>query len=112
MNVIIQSWHFRLTILVGIVAVAGCSESKHSPKSYTIVIEQMKFKPAVLTVEPGDSVTWVNKDLVTHNIVEQPDSSWRSPVLASGARWTMEAQKSSNYYCSIHVVMKGKIEVK
>lgn len=103
---------FRLVILVGIFLALGCKGSKHKPASHTVLIEQMKFQPADLTVEPGDSITWINKDLVTHNIVALPDSAWRSSILQSGASWTLVPKKSSDYYCSIHVVMKGKIEVK
>ena len=101
---------FRLAILVGLCF--ACKESRHVPVSHTVLIQGMKFQPALLTVEPGDSITWINKDLVTHNIVALPDSEWRSNVLVSGASWTLVPKKSSDYYCSVHVVMKGKIEVK
>jgi plastocyanin len=102
---------FRVAIIVGIVLVLGC-ESHYKPENHNVLIQQMKFQPAVVTVEPGDSITWVNKDIVTHNIVALPDSAWRSSVLPNGASWTLVPKRSSDYYCSIHVVMKGKIEVK
>jgi plastocyanin len=103
---------FRLAILVGLCFALSCKESHHAPVNHTVLIQGMKFQPGLITVELGDSITWINKDIVAHNIVALPDSAWRSNILPSGASWTLVPKKSSDYYCSIHVVMKGKIEVK
>ena len=83
-----------------------------STKAVTIVtIENMKFNPATITLKKGEKVTFINKDIVAHNATETKNS-WASPMLANGQSWTFAPKKTSNYYCTVHVVMKGKIIVK
>ena len=36
------------------------------PLTHYVVIEQMRFNPPTLTVQRGDRIQWVNKDLVAH----------------------------------------------
>ena len=79
---------------------------------HTVEIKQMKFVPAELSVEKGDTVVWVNNDITKHDVTEQQSHAWSSKEMAIGASWMMVADKSADYYCSIHVVMKGKLSVK
>ena len=37
---------------------------KTEPKVHTIEIKQMKFQPSELTVQKGDTVVWINQDIV------------------------------------------------
>ena len=92
---------------------ANCSSSpeKIIHKVYTIEIKQMKFQPAEITVEKGDTVIWINKDLVAHDVTELPDKSWSSSVLDPNKSWSYVVQQSADYFCSIHQIMKGKIIV-
>jgi plastocyanin len=83
-----------------------------TPRSYTIVISQMKFTPEDLTINRGDTVTWLNSDMVEHNITEAANKEWSSAGLLPGKKWSTVAQKSYDYYCSIHPVMKGKLQVR
>lgn len=82
------------------------------PKVHTVVIRQMKFSPAVLEVNKGDSIVFINKDLVSHDVTEASGKSWKSPALAPGDSWKKVVTKNSSYYCSFHPVMKGKVLVK
>ena len=79
--------------------------------THTVTIENMKFNPATITVNKGDKVTFINKDIVAHNATET-NKLWASPLLQNGQSWTYTPEKTSDYYCTVHVVMKGKIIVK
>lgn len=90
---------------------------KESPKSVDqksetkiVTIENMKFNPATITVKKGDKITFINNDIVAHNATEK-NNLWASPLLANGKSWTFSPDKTSDYYCTVHVVMKGKIIV-
>lgn len=85
---------------------------KTQHKVYTVEIKEMKFQPAELTVQKGDTVVWINRDMVAHDVTEQPDKTWASSPLAMGQSWSLVATQSADYYCSIHVIMKGKLVVK
>ena len=71
----------------------------------------MKFEPEVLAVRSGDTVTWINKDLVDHDVTEEKSKAWRSSPLKPGQKFSRVVKTNADYFCSIHVVMKGKLKV-
>lgn len=81
------------------------------PHYHTVEIKQMKFIPEELTVSKGDTVVWINKGITTHDVTELNNSSWTSSTIPVGASWSKVITQSDDYYCSIHVVMKGKLVV-
>lgn len=78
----------------------------------TIVITQMKFNPAELKVKKGDTIIWINKGLVSHDITEEGSKAFYSDTLKVGNSWKWVVTGSSSYQCSIHPTMKGKIILK
>lgn len=81
--------------------------SKHD----TVIIRGMKYIPDVIEVNKGDTVVFVNKDIVVHDVTEE-NKAWGSSQIPVGESWSMAATESVSYFCSIHVVMKGKVVVK
>lgn len=81
------------------------------PRVYTVEIRHMKFQSAELKVHKGDTVVFINRDFVTHDVTEESSKSLTSSPLPVGKSWSLAVAQSSNYYCSIHQVMKGKIVV-
>lgn len=79
---------------------------------HTVEIKLMKFNPQELTVSKGDTVVWVNNGITAHDVTAQPEPKWTSSSMPTGTSWQMIVNESSEYYCSIHVVMKGKLVVK
>ena len=78
---------------------------------HVVTIENMKFNPATISINKGDQVTFINKDIVGHNATEV-NKVWASPMLQTGQSWTFTPEKTSDYYCTVHLVMKGNIIVK
>lgn len=110
-----------ILVFVFFILLAGCGtpeeravsiEKQQGPKLVTILIQQMVFNPAELYINDGDTVMWVNKDMVTHNIMEEANKEWSSSPLASGQSWKLVVNKSADYFCSLHPVMNGKIILK
>lgn len=93
-------------------AAAKEKEVHHVAIGHTVVIQQMKFTPANLTVSEGDTVTWINRDIVDHNVTEEAKKEWTSSTLSPGKSWNMVVKKSAGYLCTIHPVMKGSLNVK
>ena len=100
-------------LLCSIFLVNSCwSETvKHILKVYTVEIKQMKFQPAELVVQKGDTVVWINNDIVAHDVTEESGKAWTSSLMPVGQSWSLVVTQSADYYCSIHLVMKGKLEV-
>jgi len=90
----------------------SCSGTKEKPRTYTVEIKDMKFVPDTIMVNKGDTVLWLNKDMVAHDVTEQASKAWSSSIIPAGQSWKMEVKDESDYYCSIHEVMKGKIYLK
>ena len=85
------------------------SAVRNTDTYHTIVIRQMEFSPAELRVNKGDTVAWINQDITEHDITELNEEKWSSSKLPAGTRWSMVVSEAADYYCSIHVVMKGKL---
>ena len=88
---------------------ASSTTSAH--KVYSIEIKDMKFDPGEITVHKGDTVVWINHDMVTHCVTEENTKAWTSSNIAAGNSWKMVVQSGADYFCAIHQVMKGKILV-
>lgn len=93
--------------------IADPSISKSESRSgvHTVEIMQMKFVPDVLNVHKGDTIVWINKDIVEHDVTDFIGKAWTSTRLPAGGSWKMAVTSSQSYFCSLHVVMKGKIIV-
>lgn len=110
---------FFKTQVLAIALIAGISSCTspggrkvaQGPREYIVEIAQMQFNPAKITVHAGDKVTFVNHDMVTHDVTEDPGKTWSSSQLPVNKSWSMTVSASSDYYCSLHPVMKGKIIV-
>lgn len=103
-----------MAILMLVVLFVGCAEgkpSKETHKTHVVEIRQMKFDPATLYIQKGDTVVWINKDIVQHDVTDENDPSWTSGPLNKEQEWSAVIDKDLNYFCSIHVVMKGTISI-
>lgn len=78
---------------------------------HTVIILNFEFKPNQLKVLAGDSITWINKDIVPHNIALPDNKTTLSPYLKSGEKFTTTANQSLSYICGLHPSMKGKINI-
>jgi plastocyanin len=89
-----------------------CGASRAKREHYHLVeICQMKFVPADLRIRSGDTVEWINRDITSHDVTEVPSKTWQSPALTPGQSWKNVMTSSAEYFCSIHIVMKGRVEV-
>ena len=77
-----------------------------------ITIENYKFTPNQISVTAGSTVTWLNQDPVSHNIVFDDQNA--SPLLEKGEQWSYKFDKpgSFRYYCHKHPLMIGNVEVR
>jgi amicyanin len=71
------------------------------------------FIPGEITVVPGTTVTWVNKEAMPHTVVDL-NKGFRSKIIAKDASFsfTFATAGDYDYLCSIHPNMKGKVIVK
>jgi plastocyanin len=83
-----------------------------SIQSHVIEIRNLEFTPKELTVAPGDTITWVNYDLVPHTVTAD-DESWDSDLLGSKEQWQTVIKENmyESYYCRYHPSMTAHIRI-
>ena len=79
---------------------------------HRVVIEGMAFTPKAVTVRPGDTITWVNKDMFVHNVTAAA-AGIRSGDLKPGQSWRHKIGQgdSFDYLCTLHPVMTGRVAI-
>lgn len=97
--------------VVGLTLLQGCSPTPEKPSAYTVEIKDMKFVPEDITVKKGDTITFINRDIVAHDVTEETSKLWSSGKMETGAVWKLVVKDTADYFCSIHTVMKGRIEL-
>jgi plastocyanin len=78
----------------------------------SVSIKDYAFRPATLTVNAGDTVTFVNNDDETHTATAN-DNTFDSGSLKEKASFSYTFAKPGTYtyHCKIHTTMKGTIVV-
>ncbi|WP_039795712.1 cupredoxin domain-containing protein [Nocardia araoensis] len=85
------------------------------PAAATVVVHDMKFSPAEVTVEVGDTVTWKFDDKVPHTVQGIGDKAMgiNSPIFDKGSwSYTFTTPGTYRYLCSLHPDMRGSVTVK
>ena len=83
----------------------------NTPTKHVVNIYQMKFVPKKIQVKKGDIIEWVNKDIVPHDVTEI-NKKWASKTLIKGDSFSKKITTNFDYFCSIHIVMKGSVSIK
>lgn len=95
----------------------GTNARGTEPAPDTVAIQLFQFKPAVLEVAPGTTVTWTNGDGIEHTVTAGiPDSAagdFGGTLPMRGSAWSRKFEKAGTYpyYCSRHTSMRGEIRV-
>jgi plastocyanin len=110
----------RRTIIASIGAVVATMLAKgatnralaNGPTRHRVVKTDFEFLPSVLTVRPGDLVTWVNMDIAPHTATAG-DKTWDTGRLNASQEETIEvkAEMAADYFCRFHPMMKGKLRI-
>ncbi|MCO6497337.1 MAG: hypothetical protein J5I50_06710 [Chitinophagaceae bacterium] len=82
------------------------------PQRDTVIIKLMAFNPDTLSVNVGDTIVWINQDIVAHDISHFPDRAWHSDTLNPKDVFVKVIDDSSSYFCSIHPTMRGLVTLK
>lgn len=83
-----------------------------TPPAAAVTIEEFAFVPGDLTIAPGTTVAWVNKDEAPHTIITD-DKTVRSGALDTGDAFSHQftTPGTYSYHCSLHPQMTGHIIV-
>ncbi len=78
-------------------------------RRHVVGIRGMAFHPAVLEVARGDTVVWVNQDIVPQTATAEPE--WDTRVLVQGKRGLVVPRQPGDlrYICTLHPTIQGTL---
>ena len=79
---------------------------------HVVEIRQLEFHPQELVVAPGDTVVWINRDLVPHT-ASADDATWDSETIDAKQEWQIIVSEGmgETYLCLHHPTMKGRLRI-
>ncbi|ABF40789.1 Plastocyanin-like protein [Candidatus Koribacter versatilis Ellin345] len=82
------------------------------PAQTTVTMREMRFSPAKLEINTGETVTWMNEDIFSHTVTAD-DGSFDSGLIAPGSTWqhSFANAGSVGYHCRPHPNMAATVLV-
>jgi plastocyanin len=82
------------------------------PGTNEVFIQGMAFNPGTITVAAGTTVTWTNKDAVSHTVTSTTNLFDSGSLGTNGTfSYTFATAGSYPYKCKIHTYMTGTVTV-
>lgn len=98
----------RLFAVIAIIVGAGLVPA-HADTIH-VVIDKLVFSPTEINARVGDTIEWVNKDILAHTATVRGD--WDVMIAANKpASVVLKNAGAVEYYCRFHPNMKGRIIV-
>jgi plastocyanin len=100
-------------VLLSGTAIAACARDPE-PQRHVVEIRGMAFHPEVLEVRRGDTVVWINQDIVPHSATATGKPGWNTGPLLQGKRGehVVRGAGEEPYRCELHPTMLGKLIVR
>lgn len=91
----------------------SCKKSSDIPVANEVFIQGMAFSPSTITVTAGTTITWINKDAITHNVTSNTAGLFSSgPITTNGTfPHLFSTAGTFQYKCTIHPAMTGTVIV-
>lgn len=88
---------------------AGASDDN---RTHDVEIHRFAYRPAVLTVAPGDSVQWLNRDPAPHTATDRT-GHWDTGEIGHGEVGivTFSSPGRHRYFCAYHPHMTAEVIV-
>ena len=81
------------------------------PRTHRIEMQNMRFGPVPANIKAGDTILWINRDLVPHTATARDHSF--DVVIPSRASATTVLRRAGTipFYCRYHPAMRGGLVV-
>jgi plastocyanin len=103
-------WWLSIPVLL----IVAATQPVPLPKRHVVEIEGMAFRPSKLEVAVGDTVVWINRDLVSHSATGTGVEKWDTGDLAQDQQGGYVPRNAGDlpYFCRLHPVMQGRLVVR
>ena len=91
-------------------AVLALTAAPAQAATIEVTIDKLVFSPATVEAKVGDTIEWVNKDVIAHTATVKGGWEVMIPPKKS-ASLTLKAAGAVDYFCRFHPNMKGHVNV-
>jgi plastocyanin len=89
----------------------AASPAAAASRTFTVVIDKLKFGPVPAQLHKGDSIVWVNKDILRHSATAA-DHSFDADLPAGAAvKTVLKKSGTIPFVCRFHPGMRGVLKV-
>ena len=97
----------RYRHVIMVIVLAMNSVPAHA-ETIQVTIDKLVFSPVEIKAKVGDTIAWINKDIVAHTATVRGD--WDVMIAAdTSASLVLKKAGIVEYYCRFHPNMKGRI---
>lgn len=100
-----------LVVMSSASAGGGCHAGVTEGGGTTVEMVEACFTPTVLSISPGETVTWVNRSATVHNVTANLWGHFDDIVEGDRARMRFEDEGTYPYACTYHPGMSGVVVV-
>jgi plastocyanin len=102
----------RRILLALVVAPLGLGPVSAHAATIQIVMDKLVFSPVETKANVGDTIEWVNRDILAHTATATAGDDW-NVIIGSKKTEKLVVQKAGtiDYYCKYHPNMKGRLVV-
>jgi plastocyanin len=88
----------------------GMNSVPAQAETIQVTIDNLVFSPTAITAKAGDTITWINKDIVAHTATVRGGFD---VVIEANASASLVLKNSGivEYYCRFHPNMTGQITI-
>lgn len=101
----------RRTLMALAVVLTGMSAVSAHAETIQIVMDKLIYIPAEASAKVGDTIEWVNKDILVHTATAI-NGDWNVTIAPKKTeRLILKKAGTIEYFCRFHPNMKGRIAV-
>jgi plastocyanin len=89
----------------------GMNSIPAQAKTIQVTIDNLVFSPADIKAKAGDTVTWINNDIVAHTATVRGGFDVMIKANKSASLVLTKKAGIVEYYCRFHPNMKGRITI-
>ncbi|MGY3614764.1 cupredoxin domain-containing protein [Bradyrhizobium sp. USDA 10063] len=100
----------RLRLIAGVLSLGAMAVPAHAA-TITIVMENLVISPAEATAKVGDTIAWVNKDVIAHTATAQNGDFDVMMPPNKTVTYVLKKAGTVDYYCRFHPNMKAMLKI-
>jgi plastocyanin len=109
-----DKWNVATTprwICLAAVVLSGLISVSAQAETIQVTVENPVFTPVEVTAKVGDTIEWINKDILAHTATAT-NGDWNVAIAPKQkARLLVKKPGTVDYFCKYHPNMKGRVVV-